>query len=67
MIASHWSGADDEDDFAKTYLPGGKAPRAGEVFKNPNLARTYREIAKNGRDAFYKGKTADAQPHIEAF
>jgi gamma-glutamyltranspeptidase/glutathione hydrolase len=45
-------------DAARTYLPGGKAPRPGEVFKNPGLARTYRDIAAGGRDAFYKGRIA---------
>src|SRR5262249_7404262 len=35
------------------------APAAGEVFKNPALAASYREIAKGGRDAFYKGRIAE--------
>ena len=43
---------------AKTYLPGGRAPRVGEFFKNPDLAWTYRQIAEKGRDAFYKGEIA---------
>jgi gamma-glutamyltranspeptidase len=30
----------------------GKAPRAGDVIRNPYLARTYRSIAEYGRDAF---------------
>jgi gamma-glutamyltranspeptidase/glutathione hydrolase len=41
-----------------TYLPAGRAPKVGEVFKNPNLARSYRTIAEGGRDAFYKGRIA---------
>ena len=42
------------------YLPGGRAPREGEVFRNPDLARTLEQIARNGRDAFYKGALAKA-------
>jgi len=45
-------------DAARTYLLDGRTPRAGEVFRNPALARSYREIARNGRDAFYKGRIA---------
>ena len=45
-------------DSAATYLPGGRPPRVGEVFKNPNLAATYEAIAQGGRDAFYKGDIA---------
>src|SRR6516225_9004364 len=42
-------------DSMKTYFSNGRAPLPGEVFKNPNLARSYRAIAEGGRDAFYKG------------
>jgi gamma-glutamyltranspeptidase / glutathione hydrolase len=45
-------------DFAKTFLPNGKAPQTGDVFKNPYLAGTYRTIAEGGRDAFYRGRIA---------
>ena len=46
--------------FKETYMPGGQTPRKGEIFKNPDLANTLELIAKEGRDAFYKGKIADA-------
>ena len=36
----------------------GRVPQKGDVFKNPFLAATYRQIAKGGRDAFYKGEIA---------
>jgi gamma-glutamyltranspeptidase/glutathione hydrolase len=45
-------------DAARTFLANGKAPRAGDVFKNPSLARSYREIAQHGRDGYYKGRIA---------
>jgi gamma-glutamyltranspeptidase / glutathione hydrolase len=45
-------------DSARTYLPGGRAPRAREIFRNPDLAATYRELAREGRDAFYRGRIA---------
>ncbi len=43
---------------SKTFLIAGRAPKAGEVFRNPNMAKTYRLIAEKGRDAFYKGPIA---------
>ncbi|MBI3877494.1 MAG: gamma-glutamyltransferase [Verrucomicrobia bacterium] len=45
-------------NFKETYLPGGHAPRKGEVFKNPFLANTLEKIAAGGRDAFYTGEVA---------
>jgi gamma-glutamyltranspeptidase / glutathione hydrolase len=43
---------------ANTYLPHGRAPEVGEVFSNPELAWTYRQIAAGGRDSFYCGEVA---------
>ena len=45
-------------DSAKTYMPGGRAPGEGEIFRNPRLAASYRGIAKNGPAAFYRGSIA---------
>lgn len=62
VIAGYWRSAErnDDPDFRKVYLDAdGKAPRAGELFKNPGLAKTYRAIAEGGRDAFYKGPVAE--------
>ena len=44
--------------FKEVFLPGGKAPLKGEIFKNPYLAHTYRQISVKGRDVFYKGEIA---------
>ncbi|HSD68595.1 MAG TPA: gamma-glutamyltransferase, partial [Woeseiaceae bacterium] len=49
---SHYPG------FQETFMPGGKAPVKGQIFRNPRLADTYEQIAKDGRDAFYKGDIA---------
>ncbi len=45
-------------NFSKTYMPNGKMPAKGEIFRNPDLANTYEAIAKGGRDAFYRGDIA---------
>lgn len=47
-----------EPGFAETFLPDGRAPRAGETFRNPALAATLREIATSKGEAFYKGEIA---------
>jgi gamma-glutamyltranspeptidase / glutathione hydrolase len=44
---------------ARTLLIDGRAPRVGEIFRQPGLARSLRLIAAGGRDAFYEGKVAE--------
>ena len=43
---------------AKVLLPGGRVPQPGEIFKQPDLARTLRNIAKYGADYLYRGPVA---------
>jgi gamma-glutamyltranspeptidase / glutathione hydrolase len=45
--------------FEEIFMPGGKAPAKGEIFKNPYLAGTLKLIAQGGRDVFYKGEIAE--------
>jgi gamma-glutamyltranspeptidase / glutathione hydrolase len=63
VIAGYWAKAEErlhtDPGSAAIYLPRGRAPRAGEVFKNPALARTLRLIAAGGRDAYYRGPIAE--------
>jgi gamma-glutamyltranspeptidase/glutathione hydrolase len=44
--------------FGQTFLPGGKAPAPGEIFRNRDLADSLRLIAQHGRDGFYAGPMA---------
>ena len=48
----------DQPGFAATFMPGGRAPRPGERFRNPDAARTLRAIAETGGRAFYEGDIA---------
>jgi gamma-glutamyltranspeptidase / glutathione hydrolase len=47
-----------DENAAKTFLPGDRPPKVGEIFRNPDLAQSLEEIAQHGRDAFYKGAIA---------
>lgn len=61
IIAAEWKRTEPRlraPATVRDLLPGGRAPRHGEVFKFPLLARSLRQIAEAGRDAFYKGPIA---------
>ena len=65
IIQDSWRGSVNklsQTQYAKeTYLPNGKAPEVGEVFKNPGLAASLKRIAAaNSPNGFYKGATAEA-------
>ena len=69
LVAKYWKGnfasfekqkglIEELDNARHTYLIDGHTPAEGEVFRNPDLARTLSIIAQGGRDAFYKGELA---------
>lgn len=46
------------ESSAGVFLPDGRVPQPGEILRQPNLARTYRMLVKEGREAFYRGPLA---------
>jgi gamma-glutamyltranspeptidase/glutathione hydrolase len=62
LAAAEWWGSEAtlraHPNAARTFMPSGHAPRMGEVFRNPDLAETYEQIAAGGRAAFYEGDIA---------
>ena len=59
LIAEQWASETSllqrDPAAAATFLPGGRAPRAGEWFTNPDYARTLQVIARSGIGTFYGG------------
>ena len=51
-------GIEETGNARRTFAAKGETPVAGEIFRNPDLARTYRLIAQGGRDVFYEGEIA---------
>jgi gamma-glutamyltranspeptidase/glutathione hydrolase len=45
--------------YRETYMPGGQRPQLGDVFRNPALGESLRQVAARGRDGYYKGKMAE--------
>ena len=62
VVSVYWKDSEKvlREDAATThtFLPGGRLPQASELFRNPELAQTYRQIAAGGAAAFYKGPVA---------
>ena len=63
VIADAWKETEEKlsehPDSIATFLPQGKAPEMGEVFRNPNLAKTYEQLARQGLPSFYTDSIAD--------
>lgn len=53
-VLERWPG------FSEQFTRDGEGPRTGQLWRNPNLARTLETIGRDGRDAFYKGAIARA-------
>ena len=68
VIGAGWKGSLRElakwPDSARVYLPNGRPPKVGEIVCLPELAATYRMLAAQGRDAFYRG---DISAEIDRF
>ena len=47
-----------DEGAALNYLVNGRAPKAGEIFRNPRMAETLRRIAAEGAELFYRGDIA---------
>ena len=60
IIRSYWSDSrlKVSAEAQRVFLPGGRAPETGEMFRNPDMAWSLRMIASEGRDSFYKGAVA---------
>ncbi len=55
LIRAPGSGVEECENAIRTYAPDGQVPGPGDIFRNPDLARTYGAIAAGGRDVFYDG------------
>lgn len=53
------AGLEEVENARRVYMPGGATPAEGEIFRNADLARTYRRIGQGGRDVFYQGEIAE--------
>jgi gamma-glutamyltranspeptidase/glutathione hydrolase len=64
MTAQVWQQAGkafaDSPEFVSTFLPDGRAPGTGDIFRDADLAESLKRISEKGRDGFYEGPTADA-------
>ncbi len=63
MISKRWSNSgilrDDFEEFARIFMPQGRAPYPGELFKSPHHAVTLQSIADTKGESFYRGELAE--------
>ncbi|HUW61589.1 MAG TPA: gamma-glutamyltransferase [Candidatus Bathyarchaeia archaeon] len=59
IVAADWAVGPKYESLCKIFMPGGNAPKFGEIFTNPALADTLESIAKGGPRSFYEGEIAD--------
>ncbi len=63
LIAHYWKISGrilaEQPGFTATFTRDGKTPEKGELWSNPDLAKTLEQIANQGRDGFYKGPVAE--------
>lgn len=50
----------DSGESGKIFMPNGHIPNVGQLIQQPKLAETYRQLAENGPDVFYKGPLGEA-------
>ena len=64
MVARQWARAVDrlrgQQDWVRDFMPNGRTPQPGEVWKFPDQAATLAKIAETGGEAFYRGELAEA-------
>ncbi|MDR9418275.1 gamma-glutamyltransferase [Gracilimonas sp.] len=63
-ISASWRGSarflsNQPGAFEETFTIDGRGPEKGEIFRNPDLGNTFRLLAEQGRDAFYRGEIAE--------
>lgn len=60
IIHDAWQNPNFTDEAKRVFLPGGRRPELGELFRNPHYARALRLLAEAGPDAFYRGEIGRA-------